>query len=200
MPNTALASTPEAGRSPKAIGVWVNLLGYQSGWFVTVIGANHGRTWPAWAAAGLLCGGHMATSDRRGLDVRLGLSAALLGTLLDGLWASSGLLRYSPAMPAVPLLGCPLWILALWIAFSTTVSRSLGWLRGRIGMAALLGAVGGPLAYWGAARGWGVVAFSTPAWEAVLALGAGWGMALGILVSIFTRWSAGVAADPAPSE
>lgn len=172
------------------MGIWVNLLGYQCTWFIAVIGARHGTSWPAWTAASLLCTGHLLTSEQRWLDVRLGLLATLLGALLDGLLASTGLLHYSPAQPTVPPIGCPLWILALWMAFSTTLTRSLGWLRGRMRTAVLFGMAGGPLAYWAAGRGWGVVVLSAPAWKSVLVLGVGWGIALGVLVGVATVASA----------
>lgn len=161
---------------------WINLAGYQVAWLVTVSGAAHGATWPAWAAATALWTAHFVPSPRKSLDLRLLIAAAVLGVLIDGFLGSSGLLRYSPATPAVPLTGCPLWILGLWLAFSTTLTRSLGWLRGRTGVALLFGAVGGPLAYWAAARGWDVIAFEPPQWRGLLVLSIGWAMALGILV------------------
>lgn len=175
----------------------INLLAYQSSWFIAVVGASHGRVWPAWTAASLLFMGHLIASDRRTQDLRLGLFAVLLGMALDGLLASTGLLHYSPARPAVPLVGCPSWILALWVAFSTTLTRSLGWLRGRTGNAIVVGAVGGPLGYWAAARGWGVVTFRAPAWTGVLVLAIGWGLALGALVSIAARVPNAAATEPA---
>ena len=137
-------------------GQWINLLGYQVAWLITVTGASHGKVWPAWLASSVLCFGHLATSSWRGLDVRLIALSALLGSILDGCLVSTGILQYSTPSPAVPIVGTPLWIVALWIAFSTTLTRSLGWLRGRMGLTVIFGAVGGPLAYLAAARGWAV--------------------------------------------
>ena len=165
---------------------WVNLLGYQITWFITVTGASHGNVWPACLSSTALCLGHLARSSWRGLDVRLIGFSVLCGTILDGFLSSSGVLRYSPQFPAVPIAGAPLWILALWIAFSTTLTRSLGWLRGRMALAAVFGAVGGPLAYWAAARGWDVIAFPAPAWRGLLLLSIGWAIALAVLVRVAT--------------
>jgi hypothetical protein len=162
--------------------VWINLIGYQIAWFATVIGASHGLSWPAWAAAGVLWIAHTVASSHKSLDLKLLVFAALSGLCLDGFLAASGVLRYSPATPAVPGSGSPLWILALWLAFSTTLTRSLGWLRGRLGAAWVLGATGGPLAYWGAARGWNVIVFAQPQWRGILTLAVGWSMALMVLV------------------
>lgn len=157
---------------------WLNLIGYQAAWFITVIGAAHGLSWPAWAAAAVLWTGHFGLSRHRGLDLRLAAFAAVCGLCLDGSLTRFGLLRYSPATPAVPVTDSPLWILGLWVAFSTTLTRSLGWLRGRPAVALLSGAIGGPLAYWGAANGWHVIVFEAPQWHGILALAMGWSIAL----------------------
>ena len=53
--------------------------------------------------------------------------------------------------PAFPPHGAPLWILCLWAAFALTLTRSLAWLMRRPWLAALLGALGAPLAYASAA-------------------------------------------------
>ena len=45
----------------------------------------------------------------------------------------------------------PHWIVAMWVLFASTLNVSLRWLRGRWALATLLGAVAGPLAYYGGA-------------------------------------------------
>ena len=178
---------------------WINLVGYQITWLVAVSGAGQGKSWPAWIAASLLCGGHLIASARKGLDLRVLGICALFGAASDGFLTTSGLLQYAPARPAVPVAGCPLWILALWLAFSTTLTRSLGWLRGQQAMGMALGAVGGPLAYCAAARGWGVISFAQPEWRGLLVLSISWATALGILVHVVTRAgvTSGVGVQPA---
>jgi hypothetical protein len=171
------------------VGNWTNLLGYQLTWFVTVKSVSRDVPWIGVATASAFCVCQLLVSRRRPLDLRLMATAALLGTMVDGLLATTGLLHYSGSSVVVPLLGCPVWILALWVAFATTVPRSLGWLRGRPWFAAALGALGGPLAYWAAARGWGAVKPIEPLWPTLLALAVGWGIALVILVEICDRYS-----------
>ena len=46
----------------------------------------------------------------------------------------------------------PMWFFALYALLATTLNASLGWLRGRPVLAAVLGAIGGPLAYYAGAR------------------------------------------------
>ena len=47
---------------------------------------------------------------------------------------------------------CPIWMAALWANFAGTLHFCLDWLRGRYRLASVLGAVGGPLAYYGGHR------------------------------------------------
>ena len=56
-------------------------------------------------------------------------------------------------------------------------------------LACAVGAIGGPLAYWGAARGWQAVQFEPPAWRATAALAAGWALALPALTAGARRWT-----------
>jgi hypothetical protein len=81
----------------------------------------------------------------------------------------------------------PAWILALWVTFALTFSQSLRYLQSRLWLAALLGLLGGPLAYLGAARGWHVVTFAEPAWRGLLALALGWALATPALAWLARR-------------
>ena len=73
--------------------------------------------------------------------------------------AATGWLRYAAPLPALP---GPAWIATLWVAFAMTLQHSLQWLMARPLAAVLFGAIGGPLAYWGASRGFNAVAFTMP--------------------------------------
>lgn len=163
------------------MNIWSNLVGYQIVWFVAVIGAGRGLAWPAVLAACAFVAWQLATSRHRLFDLHLIGIALLLGLLLDGSLAFGGWLRYAAAAPAVPSGGAPLWILALWAAFALTLTKSLRFLHKRLWLAAAFGALGGPLAYLGAERGWGAVVFVAPAWQGLLGLALGWALAIVIL-------------------
>lgn len=64
----------------------------------------------------------------------------------------------------------PIWILALWLGFATTLNVSLAWMQGKTITAVLFGAVGGPLAYLGAQKLGAVVLPSLTSY-AVLSIG-----------------------------
>lgn len=149
---------------------WANLIGYQVTWFITVIGAGHGYSWPGVIAGAGFCAANYAMSNNRTLDLKLIGMALTFGLVSDGLLAALHFMSYGAPSPT----GAPFWILSLWSAFAVTLNRSLAWLQSRPPAAAAFGALGGPLAYSGAARGWGAVDFVAPIWRGELFLALSW--------------------------
>ena len=163
---------------------WLTLLAYQATWFSAVIGASHGLSWPGIVAAGAFAAWRLTISSHRMLEARLAIVALGLGLVLETLWVRSGLLEYRATWS---WLDAPGWILALWLAFAMTLLPLLGYLQRRLLLAAAFGAIGGPLASWGAARGWSVARFPDPAWHGLLAVAVGWAMAMPLLAWLARR-------------
>jgi hypothetical protein len=154
---------------------WLSLIGYQAVWFVAVIGAGHGMAWPGMVGMLLYASAQLLTARHYRVDLSLMGTALVFGFLLDGGLIRSGVASYAAAWPHLAM--APAWILALWMTFALTFTQSLRYLQSRLWLAALLGLVGGPLAYLGAARGWHVVTFAPPTWHALLVLAIGWALA-----------------------
>jgi Protein of unknown function (DUF2878) len=169
--------------------VWANFIAYQAVWWAIVYSAGRNRTLPGVLAAVVFVCMQLAVSEQRVSDVRLIAVALLVGIVLDGALAASGVVQYSSSPPAIPPGGAPVWILALWAAFALTLNHSLRWLRGRPLIGALLGAAGGPLAYASSSRLSGAVAFAPPEWRAVVCLAVGWGIAIGLLSYVAGYWA-----------
>lgn len=165
---------------------WSNLIGYQAAWFIAVGFAARGLAWPGVLACLSFAAFTWWRSPTRGSDLRLVGVALACGLLLDGTLAASGWLRYATPMPALP---APVWIAALWVAFAMTLQHSLHWLLKLPLASAAFGAIGGPLAYWGAARGFDAVVFAMP-WRASVLLAAGWAVAMTLLAAIARAGSA----------
>lgn len=166
---------------------WVNFLAYQAVWFAVVAGAAHGHAALGMAAAVVFVIAQLRLSRNRALDARMMAAATLAGLIVDGALGVLGWLRYASPEPAFPPHGAPLWILCLWVSFSLTLPRSIAWITHRRWLAALLGAVGGPLAYLSAARGFGAVEFAPPTARAFTLLALGWGTAMPILSYLSQR-------------
>jgi hypothetical protein len=176
------------------MNVWVNFIGYQLVWFAVVGTATGSRLWIGLTCAVVFILAQMVLSQRRSLDVRMLIVAFVLGVAIDGTLSELGWIRYAAPAPALPPAGAPLWILALWTCLSLTLTRSLAWLTGHPLWTALFGAVGGPVAYWSAARGFHAIAFVTPACRAIAGLALGWAIAMTVLFYLVRRWRGSEAA------
>lgn len=147
-----------------------NFLLFQAAWLVAVGGAARGNAWIGPGAVAALAMIYL-TQVRAPLRDALYLAlAGLSGTLADSALASLGLIRYPGTGDTLAPLAPP-WISALWIAFATLPRFSLAWLAPRPGLAALLGAIGGPLSFFAGARMGAIATGESPASTyAVLAL------------------------------
>jgi hypothetical protein len=172
---------------------WANLIGYQIVWFSAVIGAGRGFWWPGVIAAAIFVLLHfaLARQDRTGrtADFKLLMIAILIGASLDGTIATSEFARYAANQMTLTPDGAPLWILAMWASFALTLRHSMTFLLRRPMVALVFGAVGGPLAYLGASRGWQAIVFAEPRWMALSTLAVGWGLAMTLLTTLARRWS-----------
>lgn len=132
-------------------GWWVilNLAGYQAGWIATVYGATHDMPWLGPLSVSLFVATHLLLSARPLHSTGLILIVLAYGAMQESVMLRLELVAY-PTSPG----SIPFWMLALWALFATTLSVSLRWFQTRPLIAALTGAVLGPLAYWaGAAAG-----------------------------------------------
>ena len=156
----------------------LNFAAFQACWFASILGAAAGAAWLGPVAVGLWMAAHLPSlGNERGVEWRMLLLAAALGWVVDSLLAAGGWLAFPVAAPA---WGSPIWMMALWVGFAATLSRSLGWLNGRYAVAALLGLVGGPAAYYTGAR---LGAVELPqGWVSALNVGLAWALALPALL------------------
>ncbi len=163
---------------------WVNAIAYQLVWFAAVIGANHDLAWPGVLAALVFLTATLRSSPHRALDLRLITLAMLCGLVIDTACAWLELVHYAAPMAGPWPFIAPSWILALWASFSATLTRSMRWLLPRPWLGVLLGALGAPLAYRGAAALGTSVILIPPTWQALVALGTGWAVAMAMLLSV----------------
>lgn len=166
------------------MNTWANIIGYQLMWLAAVWGAGHGIWWPGAVAAAVFVAWGLA---RRGAQVDLALMAFVvpIGCAMDSLMAASGLIAYGAPVPSAHL--APLWIAAIWCCFALTLRHTFRFLIGRPPLAALFGALGAPLAYLGAARGWSAITFGHGTLPALAALAAMWAVAMPLMLYIAQR-------------
>jgi hypothetical protein len=75
------------------------------------------------------------------------LALFLIGCSADWSFAKLGMIDFSSDNRVLPS-----WLIIMWLLFSATFYNCFSWLKNKSIMAALLGSVFGPLAYWGASR------------------------------------------------
>lgn len=175
--------------------VVVNFIAFQAGWFACVLGGARGEPWlGVWVVAAVAVL-HAARSPVAAMELRLLAAVAALGAAWDSLLVGTGVLVYPSGQLASML--APVWIVALWIAFATSLNVSLRWLKGRYLLAALLGALFAPLSFWGGAR-MGAVRFPDPV-LALAVIGAGWALLMPLVVWLGERFDGWAQATRAAS-
>jgi len=165
------------------MATFVNFILFQVAWFACVLGGAHETPWIGPAVVAGVAGYHLSRVPDPKSELSLLALAAGIGAAFDSALTMTGWLSY-PSGQWHPMLA-PYWIVALWVAFATTLNVSLNWLKGRLLLALAFGAVGGPLAYLAGAR-LGGITFHEPA-LALTALAFGWASITPTLVLIATQ-------------
>ena len=122
-----------------------NFVGFQSVWFLSLFGAGTQRSWLGAVALILFAVWHFRTAHNWRVELILVAVACMVGLVVDTAFIQANLLAYSEPLPFAAV--APYWILGMWINFALTLNGSMRWLHGRYLLAAVLGAIGGPLAY-----------------------------------------------------
>jgi len=162
----------------------LNFALFQLGWFTCVLGAANGAAWLGPVVVLGIVVIHLALSLRPALELKLALSAMALGLVTDSLLLASGWLSYASGHMFGLL--APYWIVAMWALFATTLNVSMRWLAGRYGLAVLMGAIGGPLSYYGGQK-LGAMEFNAPM-LALVALAFAWAIVMPLLVWLANRF------------
>ncbi|NTW99017.1 MAG: DUF2878 family protein [Geobacteraceae bacterium] len=132
-------------------------------------------------------GAHLILSENRSVEMKLLMAAGILGFLFDTTLVATGV--FMPVANILPRPFSPLWMVVLWLNFAATLNVSLAWLRGHYALAAVFGAVGGPLAYYSGAKMGATEVLPSPGGFLVLVIG--WGVMTHVLVCL-ARFFTGV--------
>lgn len=159
----------------------LNFALFQTGWFACVLGGASGRVWLGASLGLAFVFTHLALVPDRGREARLLAFALVLGLVVDSVHALTGALVFFGGS-VIPGLA-PLWILVLWMQLASTLRFSLSWLAGRYALAGLLGAGAGAGAYAAGVR-LGAAGLGPDYIPALAQIGAGWGLALPLLLFV----------------
>ncbi len=177
------AMAPGRARTLRLVATFV---AFELAWFACVLGAAHGRPSAGVAVALIVIALSVALGAKPRVDAALVAAALAVGFIWDSSMARLGWIAYAEPGPLPGI--APVWILALWALFAIVLREPLRWLHQRLPMAALLGALGGPLSY-AAAERMGACRLIEPI-VALLALALGWAVITPLLLVLARRWDA----------
>ncbi|MFA9460991.1 DUF2878 domain-containing protein [Thiohalorhabdus methylotrophus] len=166
---------------PESWKMLVNAAALNVGWFACVLGDAWGRPLAGPLVVAALLALHFAMVPRRDREAALLLGAALVGFALDSALVLAGAIGFDAG--SGPLAPTKLWMVALWMNFATGLNLALYWLAGRPALAAALGAVGGPMAYYGGVQ-LGALALPGGALWGLGLVALGWTVAMPLLLTL----------------
>ncbi len=143
----------------------LNIAIYQLIWFTAVLGGER----LVWLAMVLILV-HFFLTPIAKTDLVLVLLVLIIGVLIDGALRFYGFFVFTEDRFPIPL-----WLGCIWMGLATVLNHSLGWLKGRLWLAAVLGAIGGPAAYLGGGR-LGAAEFSLSLPWSIAVLAVIWGL------------------------
>lgn len=165
------------------MNVLINFLAFQVGWFSSVLGAARDLPWLGPVVLLGVIAIHLRRARRPDLEIGLILACGIIGTWFDSLLVMTGWVTY-PAGQFNAMMA-PYWIIGMWMMFATTLNQSMGWLKGRAVLAAVLGGIAGPASYL-AGQKLGGIQFQEPVY-AMAALAIGWAVLMPIVVELAER-------------
>ena len=161
----------------------INLIAFKLAWLSSVLGGAYGLPLLGPAAVLVAIVIHLRRAGDPSRELMLIAATGIVGISVDSAMISSGLLAY-PSGTLVAGLS-PLWILGMWMLFATTFNVSFRWLQSRIALAAVMGAIFGPVSYYSGAK-IGAVTLIDPL-AAMIALSVTWGLMLPGLLLLAKR-------------
>lgn len=155
----------------------INVILFQLGWFFCVL--FQGNIWLPLAFT--ICVGiiHFSYISEHSLEWLFITAVAVTGIFVDAFFDVIGVLEFAQHRFT------PIWLMCIWFLFATTLCHSLSWLCNLKWLAAILGAVAGPLSYIAGSRLSGdLVQFGEPFAVSVFVLAVFWGLFLPIVFFI----------------
>jgi len=187
------ARAPRDARDRPSRAAWiVSLVTFQAAWFAAVLGAAHRRPVLGTACVAAAVAGHVALARRPREELAFVFAVAGGGFLVESLGLVQGHIVYASGQPVAWL--APYWIVALWALLATAPNVTLRWLKDRLVLAAVLGAICGPASFFAGVRLGG--ARFLDAAPALVTLAVTWAVLMPALMALSTRLD-GYAALPA---
>lgn len=163
----------------------INLILFQIGWLACVLTAASNQPTFGAIISLVIIVSHLIMSKQYKQELRIIFIAMMMGLLWDSLIVSAGWITYQSGM--VFDFMAPYWIVLMWALFATTLNSSLSWMKEKLILSSLFGAIAGPLAYYAGVK-LGAVEFVNDL-NALVALSIGWAIFTPLLLKLSTNKS-----------
>ncbi len=157
----------------------LNFILFQVSWFACVMGAANSQPWLGVIVTIMVLAWHLYQTNQAHRELKVLVSTMMIGALLDQSLLSLDLIDYQNHGWSISIV--PGWILALWLAFATTLNMSMAWMHKRYWISFIFGMIGGPLAYLAAEKLGAVIVAGQLAY---VALAVGWAIITPLLLLI----------------
>ena len=167
--------------------IFINLFLVYINWFAVAILAGQGRPFLALIPSLGVVGLHLfiTSPPQRVREIKVILAAAVVGLIVETFFLHAGIIDYAAEDLLWGYLP-PLFMIGLWLAFSTTFKTSLFWLHSRILLSAGIGfLVSGPSYY--AGEKLGALILARPYLESLSLIGIVWCVAFPLLLFLSRR-------------
>lgn len=161
-----------------------NIFGFQLVWWACILFGNI-----ALPIAFILIAGHIYFHQNSLTELRVILLCGFTGFIVDSVLKLTGVFAFDN-QAFYPLsatyLAPPVWLLALWFAFSATIRNSLNYFRNQLALASVLGGISGAGSYIAAER-LGAVIFPYGLLNTSIVLVTLWAILFPVLILISER-------------
>lgn len=148
----------------------INIILFQIGWFACVLTAASNQPLVGAIISLFIIVSHVLISKQYKQEIRIIVIAMIIGLFWDSLIVSAGWITYTSGM--LNDFIAPYWIVLMWALFATTLNYSLSWMKEKLLLSVVFGAIAGPLAYYAGMK-LGAVEFTNET-NALVALSIGW--------------------------
>tara|TARA_B110000014_G_C20026765_1_gene533013 strand:+ start:593 stop:1114 length:522 start_codon:yes stop_codon:yes gene_type:complete len=155
-----------------------NMVCFQIGWWICSIGAKNEQFYLGPIFMLFFIALHIMCISENKWEIILIICGSIFGIVVDTSLIYFNIINYQDTFSNFTL--APLWIIAMWAGFCTTINHSLGWLKGHFILAFLLGAIFGPLSYIAGLQ-MGIIFFLTVPLHTCLILAIIWGISIPLL-------------------
>ena len=173
-----------AHRRPTHTMQILNFVLFQAAWFAGVLGAAHEMPLLGTLGVAAVIVWHVVVSARPAAEAKLVAAALGVGALFETVCVQLGQVAFTSGQPEPRL--APYWMVAMWGLLAIALNVTMRWMKRRWLLAAVLGAIAGPMSYAGGVR-LGAAHF-LDATAAIATLAAGWALLMPLMMWLSDRF------------